>query len=294
MYKIDFHADDYGISPNNSKRILELVRNGHLNSFSIIPNMSCYDECISILKAEWDSLPVKPLISVHINLIGGINLSNTGNQYPSWGKIFLPSLIPGKNRKRMFSQITSEIESQISRVYNDISSLDSSLKLRLDSHVHTHMIPLVFDATIQAVENLGLTDRLEYIRLSREPLGMFLTTKGVRGTYSPVNIVKNLVLRFLSLRSSRILAKKHINHGLLWGLMMSGKMDKDRMSILLPQMTAYTQKKDTYLEILGHPGIVLPEESLPEFGPDDTVAFFSENRNLEYQAMEHCCPLSSL
>lgn len=289
MYKVDFHADDYGISPHNSKRILELVRNGHLNSFSIIANMSCYDECMDILKAEWASLPVKPLISVHINLIGGLNISQTGTQYPTWGKIFLGSLVPGAKRAKMLKEISSEIEAQITRVYKDLNSIDSSLLLRLDSHVHTHMIPLVFDATLMAVKRAGLMDKLEYVRLSLEPLGMFLTTEGVKGTYSPVNIIKNIILRILSFRASRIMDKLNINYGLLWGLMMSGKMDKERMSILMPKMTEYAKKKDKYLEILGHPGIVLPEETLPEFGPDDMTAFFSPNRDVEYEAMEYCC-----
>ena len=146
----------------------------------------------------------------------------------------------------------------------------------------------MFDDVMEAVKELGLEDELEFVRLSKEPLMMFFTTAGVKGTFPIVNVIKNIVLRVLSVRADKILKKAGITHGLLWGLIMSGKMDKDRMNILLPKMREYAEKRNAYMEILGHPGIVLESEMLPEYGPDDTEAFISENRNIEYEAMKAC------
>ena len=300
MYNVEFHADDYGISLNNSKRILELVRDGHLDGFSIISNMSHYEECMKLLHDEWDSLPRKPLITVHINLIDGLKLSgmnaaseaNQKNniQVNSWGKLFLGSYIPGPGRAILRNQIYEEVKAQISRVYEDTKNLpgiDSAL--RLDSHVHTHMIPIVFDAMMMAVKDLDLSGKLVYVRQSLEPMAMFMTTPGIRGTFPAVNLVKNVILRLLSHRTNRILSNLGIEHGLLWGLCMSGHMDAERMTLLMSRMEKYAKKRDAYIEILGHPGIVLESEKLDEYGADDMIFFFSNDRNVEYDGMLQMC-----
>ena len=46
---IIYHADDYGISINASKEILALVQQGKLSGISVIPNMSCFADCIDLL-----------------------------------------------------------------------------------------------------------------------------------------------------------------------------------------------------------------------------------------------------
>lgn len=292
MYKIDYHADDYAISVNNSNRILELVRSKKLDSFSIISNMGCYNECMDILKKAWPDFDNKPLISVHLNLIDGYRLSSDNNdiQNNSWGKLFINSFVPSSKKALLKKQLTAEIKAQIKNVYDDTRNLlDNSgnpVELRLDSHVHTHMIPIVFDSMIDALKELELLDEVKYIRNSKEPVCMFFTTKGVAGTFSMINVIKNIILNMLGMRTTHLLKKFDIPTGMLWGLIMSGKMDHERISLLLPKMTRYASTKDQYLEILCHPGIVLPEEKRPEYGPDDLEAFFSSNRDIEYEMIE--------
>lgn len=292
MSNIDFHADDYAISLNNSKRIIELVQSGKLDSFSIISNMGCYDECMDMLKENWQSFTRKPKISVHINLIDGFWLSSNSSETinGSWGEYFLKTYIPFSGRKKLKEKLTVELQEQIHRVYEDTRDLrddeGNPLELRLDSHVHTHMIPIVFDSMIAAVKNLGLIDRVGYIRNSKEPFTMFFTTKGVKGTFPVQNAIKNIILNILGNRVSRKLKALDIPTGILWGLMMSGRMDHDRVEILMPQMKKYSDSKNNDLEILCHPGIVLESEKRPEYGPDDLVAFFSENRDVEYDMIQ--------
>lgn len=281
MNRIDLHADDYGISPNNSNRIIELIRMGALNSFSIIPNMVNYDECINILKSRWSSFPSKPLISIHINLVGGIALSPAFTPYNSWGEIFKLSLIPGSRHHNMKNTIKEEIKCQIKRVYNDTKNLGIDT-LRLDSHIHVHMIPIVFDAMIEAVTELDLMNSLEFVRIPKEPLLMFFTTSGIRGTFPAVNVIKNIILRALSIRAVSKLDQLKISHGMLWGLILSGKMDGERINILYDKMENYAIKNNVFIELLAHPGRVLDEEATAEYGPDDKMAFISHNRDIEY------------
>lgn len=274
---LDFHGDDYGISINNSKRFIELISTGKLDSFSIISNMGCYDECMDMLLSNWESFEKKPSISVHINLIDGLWLSKPGQKMShSWGQLFIKSLTSGKNVS-VRNELTQEIAAQIKAVAD---RLPAECNIRIDSHVHTHMIPIVFDCTMDALKNLNI--RPEFVRVSKEPFLCFITTKGVVGTFPVINLIKNIILRILSGRCVKILKKQNISYGYLFGLNLSGKMDKERVGLLLPAMEKFSQKHQVSVEVLCHPGIVLESEKRDEYGPDDLSVFFSESRNVEY------------
>ena len=178
MHRLDFHADDYGVSINNSKRIIELIRSGRADSISIIPNMGCFDECMA--------------------LVDGYKLSSKNSdeiQNNTWFDHFIRSLIPGSKKKALREYFISEISLQIKTVYDQICTLkdtdNNPVALRIDSHVHTHSITLVFDSLIKALKNLDLLDKTQYIRNPREPFLMFFTTKGVisRVPFIPIPIV---------------------------------------------------------------------------------------------------------
>lgn len=292
MYRLDYHGDDYGISKNNCVRFVELMKAGKIDSISIIPNMGSFDDAMKYLCEQWDGIEYKPLISVHLNIMDGFSLAGLKDSMlvressdgtimnASWGKLFIKSYLPGK--KGLRSQLTREIAAQIKRVYDN---MPEGVELRLDSHQHTHMIPVVFDAMIDAIDTQGLTDKVTFVRVSREPLWMFLTTDGVRGTFPVINIVKNILLNLLSGRAERILEKRGIAYGGLWGLIMTGKMDRERVDLILPKMEKYAIKGNRYIEILCHPGIVTESEKRPEYGIDDLAAFFSDNRNVEYNML---------
>lgn len=292
MYRLDYHGDDYGISENNCIRFVELMKEGKIDSISIIPNMGYFDEAMKYLNEQWGDIANKPLISVHINLMDGFSLAELSDSFltseisegqvmnASWGKMFLKSYLPGK--KELQKELSMEIAAQITRVKDN---LPEDVELRLDSHQHTHMIPVVFDAMLEATDSLGLTDRISFVRVSKEPLWIFLTTKGVRGTFPVINIIKNVLLNMLSGRAERILEKKGIAYGGLWGLIMTGKMDRARVDRILPKLEKYARKGDRYIEILCHPGIVLESEKRAEYGIDDLAAFFSDNRNVEYDML---------
>ncbi len=292
MYDIDFHADDYAASLENSKRIIELVQAGRIDSFSVIPNMACYEECMKLLKENWPRFPKKPLISVHINLIDGYWLSSKkpGRIIKnSWGRIFLHTMIPDNKRNRLLASYSKEIEAQIKAVTEKTKDLKDDngdpVALRIDSHVHTHMIPLVFDALMDALARTGLRNEVKFIRCSTEPLAMFLFTPGIAGTIPPVNIVKNIMIHVLSHFVRDKLRGMNIDTGRLFGVAMTGEMDLERVNILLHKMSAYAKKKDAYLEILSHPGRTAQSEVSPEYGPDDVKAFLSHNRDVEYRML---------
>ncbi|SCY26395.1 YdjC-like protein [Lachnospiraceae bacterium XBB2008] len=289
--RIDYHGDDYAASINNSKRMLELIRAGKLDSISIFPNMAAYTDCMEMLCRNWDSFEKKPALSIHLNLIDGHSLSGCddpllcnedGYMCASWGKLFIRSYIPGKKRTALRNNICAELKAQIERVYEDYPK---DAALRLDSHVHTHMIPMVFEALFDALTELDLLDSVEYIRIPDEPLSPFIFSKELSGTIPLVNIIKNRVLHILSRRAVKNLDRFNISHCPFWGVCMTGRMDRKRMEKAAPKVLDAARKYGDTIEIICHPGIVKQAEDSPEFGPDDRRAFFSKDRDVEYNAV---------
>lgn len=279
--KVDVHADDYGLSVDNSRTMIELIREGKLDSISIICVMDCFDECMDMLKEAWDSFEKKPLITVHIDLVDGISCTDA-YRLMSWGGLFKVSLLGGSKRRELRSVLAEEIKSQIVKV---TESLPAGTELRLDSHMHTHMIPVVADAMWDAVDSLGAS--VSFVRVAREPIAPFISEVKLWTSYSPVNFAKNFILNFYSGRMERECDKRGIEHGLLWGLIMSGGMDRRRVGVLWDKMCGYAKRKDAYLEVLFHPGIITPEEVVRCHNVPDICKFYvAEGRNIELDAVK--------
>ncbi|MBP9996425.1 MAG: ChbG/HpnK family deacetylase [Lachnospiraceae bacterium] len=291
---IDYHADDYGLSVTNSRIMIDCIKNKRLDSISIIPTMDCYEECKKMLLSEWDSFDSKPLITVHIDLIDGNALSgeehvlikdDNGYNISSWGGLFIASCIPGKKRDRLKKELREEILAQMEAVY---VGLPDECELRLDSHMHTHMIPVVRDAMFEAVDSFSEKYNVKpaFVRVAREPITPFLSKPKLYLTYSPINFVKNVILNILSPGMERRLRERGIDYGLLWGLIMSGHMDLDRCTVLLDDMTKYANKRGRSMEILYHPGRILTDEVTKAHCKEDVTDFYvSENRDVELEAV---------
>ena len=245
--------------------------------------MSEYNACMRLLHDNWAKLPKKPKISVHVNLIDGRYLTTGKYIGSTWKHWFLRGIIPIGHEK-LKTKLKEEIKAQIKRVYDD---LPFGTELRVDSHVHTHMIPIVFDSMMEALEELNLTEKTEYLRVCREPLMPFLIYSDIRKTIPKINILKNIILNIFSLRAAKILNTKYpqITHGLLWGVITGGRMDYSRVSAMLPTMKRIAARKNMSLEIMLHPGIVGKEAHMDEYIEDDRKAFCSENRDAEYETL---------
>lgn len=305
---IDIHADDYALSPNTSREMLELMHDGILDSISIIPNMSCFDECMDMLMQAIPSLPLLPKMSVHLNLAEGLRLSAAdapdSTSLPlistTWKSLFLASYDPF-HRNFVKRDLINEISAQIKRVQplietcieiahkNGISCEQE--RIRIDSHRHTHMIPVVWDALCECLEEDHLYP--EYIRNSKEPLIPFLKKPSLIASYGIANPIKNLILNFYSAKPDKWAVKNNRNTMYMWGLMMSGRMDAARVSALYPLLEEKSRCSGRVLEILFHPGQMLPEEVNEEISEEAADDFYlSDNRNAEKKGVRCAHALS--
>lgn len=304
MYRLDIHADDYALTSHTSQDMLECMQAGKLDSISIVPNMTCFEECMELLHKAIPTLPFLPVMSVHLDFVEGHCLAGvkevsllakpgTDLMGLSWGGLFQLSYLPGK-RKAAKVQLKKEIKAQIDKVQKEINYCIELAKkkhipcaqkgLRIDSHQHAHMIPVVWEAMIEVIAEEKY--EVEYIRNSKEVLGAFVSEVSLWSTYRPVNFVKNRLLSLYSHKADRYAKAHSLEPMYLWGLIMSGRMDYKRIDRLFPKVSAKAKKDGRVLEILFHPGITLPEEVTEEIGEEAARDFYLlPDRHVEKEAV---------
>lgn len=282
--RVDIHADDYGYSINTSKDILECMKQGCINSVSIICNTNAFEDSVKMLYDAIPSLPFLPLMSVHINLPEGEGLSM------SWGRLFVSSFSFNKDKYKKI--IKKEIKKQIDIVNEVIencieiakkNNIETKQKgLRIDSHIHTHPVPIVWQSLIETIEEEKYN--VEYIRNPKEPIMPFIKNIGL--SYGIVNLVKNRILMLLSGKIDKYCDAHNIDKMYMWGLAMSGHMDFDKIKLIYSDMYEYAKSRNRNLEILFHPGMALKEEYSKEMNEDYFKnANLSENRHIEKDAV---------
>ena len=244
------------------------MKKGQLDSISIVPNMSCFDECMELLYASIPSLPFLPKMSVHLDFVEGRSLAGA-EQTPlltegenglmglSWGGVFLLSYLPWKRRVAK-EQLKREIRAQIEKVQKAVKHAVELAKehgiacaqrgVRVDSHQHAHMIPVVWEALTEVIAEERY--EVEYIRNSKEMMAAFLLEVSLWKTYRPINFVKNRLLSVYSYRAK--------------------KAEQDGRT----------------LEILFHPGLTLSEEVSEEIGEEAAADFYlRDDRHVEMEAV---------
>lgn len=292
MPSIYFHADDYATSAHADQDFIQLCQLGRLDSFSIMPNMSCWALSIANYKDQIPSFTKRPKVSVHLNFMEGracadlteVSLLTDAQGFfcLSWGDLFKASLY-SKHKIELRRQLKNEIIAQIDRVLAS-GVMTPEQKLRIDSHQHTHMIPLVYDALTDALDERGYD--VEYIRNAHDPLSIYLKYPSLYASYSPVNIIKCMILNVFSYRVQRKNRTRNLADNILCGVMFSNKMDLKRVAKVATAFKAKAQARNATLEFLFHPGISLASEINEEFTKQGFIDFhLAQTRDDEKQAL---------
>ncbi|SFU87871.1 ChbG/HpnK family deacetylase [Butyrivibrio sp. INlla21] len=286
----EYHADDYGLFPEQSRHIIDCYHTGALNGISIMPNSPYLSACMDEIKDIKDKL----LITVHLNFVEGkpITGSNAsrltnaaGNFDIGFLKLLIISYIPVI---RLFykKQLATEIKAQLKACEPYMNNGE----FRIDGHVHYHMIPVVFDALMDV---LGAEDyKVSYIRFPKEVLGVYLKAFGKVKDIKPINVVKSLILNVLSARNERKygeeLRRMGVKSKLFMGVMLSGHMFYENVMACLPYLgDVLADKGESEAELLFHPGDVsVPEDIKCLTSKDDYEFLTSANREKEAKALK--------
>lgn len=279
---IYFCADDYGISAGSNSRIKKCIEKGALNKVSVLPNGEIDD-----LKHHLSGLDAE--LSLHINLVEGSALSDPEEvslivsdkgyfKYSFIGLLFLS--VSGK-RKELEKQLYKEIQKQI-QFWKEAMSEKSSFSI--DSHQHTHMIPLVFK-TLMRVINDEKVD-VKYIRIPAEPALPYLFTPSLYCTYSLKGFIKQWLLKLFAFLDSKELKKSEIPSAYFMGVMFSGVLNGEKIKKLLPRYIKLAEKNNKNIEIGFHPGYLKNGEKLFDGTRQDFAKFyFSPWRETEFDTL---------
>ena len=268
-------ADDYGLCGVSDEHIDECCERGILNKISILPGLRYKNEEIKN-------------ISLHINLVEGKALSrrenvsllttNDGKFRYSFGNLFILSLSP--KRKQLKKQLYAEIKAQISYFCSEVSP-DSPIMV--DSHQHTHMIPLVFKTLMKVIEDEKIN--VKYLRIPAEPIMPYVKTPSLYFTYSPVNLIKQWLLKILWQINKKEFKKLKISPALFMGILFSGCMDEIRVKKILPHYIRLCKKHNKDMEILFHPGFIDKEIKTETIREEFSKFYLSEGRKIEYNTV---------
>lgn len=278
---IFFCADDYGLSSDVSRHILQCADEGLLNKISAFSNFDkeLYPELFNRQKLY---------ISLHLNLVEGKahtpydEIPLLADKHGMFKHTFVGLLKLSLFKNKQFKeQIYREIKAQI-LYWKDL--LPEGVGVMIDSHQHTHMIPSIFKMLMKVIEEEKLS--VKYLRIPSEPVTPFLKTPSLYFTYKVSNIIKQWLLKFLWLFDKKEYKKHNIDTAYFMGILFSGNMDYNRVSKILPHYQKLADRNNRNIEVLFHPGYT--DELSTEFvksGIKFKNFYLSPERLVEYNTV---------
>ena len=152
MRRLLVNADDFGLSPGVNRGILAAFRDGILTSTTMLVNLPCFDDAVSLAVAN-PGLPV----GIHLSLLWGSPVSDPAT---------VPSLVERNGLfprslavlvRRYFlgglqlDQVRTEFRAQIERFKR--AGLTPT---HVDTHKHVHCLPGVLDALADVAKELSI------------------------------------------------------------------------------------------------------------------------------------------
>ena len=199
MKKFILNADDFGISEAYNRAVLEGYEFGILKSTSLTANGEAFEEaCKKVIPACPDLG-----VGIHLNIIEGKalcpdldQLTDTQSNFNnSFGALLLKSLNP--NNKTFMEQIEKEFRAQIEKV------ISRTKVTHIDSHVHTHSIPKIFELTAKLAKEYGI----KQIRTQFEKPYLMPDASRIFNRKYPINLIKVTLLEFFTLINEKTVFK---------------------------------------------------------------------------------------
>ena len=231
------NADDFGLSQAHNKAVLEGYVNGFLRSASICTNGEGFYSAVHDILPDCPELSLAP----HLNIIEGKALTDCpdltddkGNFNISFGYLLLH-----KNEKTILEQVEKEFRAQIERLQ------EFRTPTHLDSHVHVHAIPEIFEITCRLAKDFGI----KYVRTQFEELYFIPKFEKHLNIKYPLNLIKIGLLQYFTRKNREISDKYGLKtNDFILGVGYSGMMESDAIIYGLEQI-----EEDCLVEASIHP-----------------------------------------
>ena len=236
------NADDFGMSSAYNRAVLEGYEFGILKSTSLTANGEAFEEAVNSVIPKCPDLGV----GVHLNIIEGKSLAEDADTLTDREGIFNNSyqklLLKAYTDKIFLSQVEKEFRLQIEKVKK------TGIRItHLDSHVHTHSIPPIFEIVCRLAKEYGVKQvrtQFEYPYIVPDLM------KHLNLTY-PLNLVKIALLNTFTVINKKVISKYGLTtNDYLIGVGYTSMMASITISFGL---MALKNKKDIVAEALIHP-----------------------------------------
>lgn len=241
--KFILNADDFGISNNINKGVIDGYNSGILKSTSICANGEAFSSAVNEILPECPEL----CVGVHLNIIEGKALTPTekifmlvdkdGNFNNSYTQLMAKS-----NKKEFIEQLEVEFRAQIEKIFKHLKPA------HIDSHVHTHGIPKIFELTCKLAQEYNIP----YVRTQYEkPYITPILSKHFNLKY-PINQLKVILLNSFTIKNKKTL-KNYPNlktNDYLVGVSYTGMMNNETVE---NGLKIFKNDEDIVVESLIHP-----------------------------------------
>lgn len=211
--KFILNSDNFGLSPDYNRAVLNGYNNGFLKSASLVANGSAFDAAVN------EILPECPKISigVHLNLTIGKSLSRSSLLTDSVGNFnlnFLSALFKSSNPE-FLKQVEKEFRVQIEKIASVVKIT------HIDSAAHIHAIPAIFEIVCKLANEY----KIPYVRTHFEEFYVVPDLKSNLNIRYPLNIFKLITLNILTLKNRETIKKYDLNtNNYIVGVTYSGMM----------------------------------------------------------------------
>lgn len=240
--KFILNADDFGMTNAYNTAILEGYEIGILKSTSLVANGEAYQEAVEKVIPACPELGV----GVHLNIIEGKALSREIDKLTDSNGVFNNSygqlIIKAYTDKVFIEQLEKEFRAQIEKIK------DSGITpTHIDSHVHTHGIPPIFELVCKLAKEYGIKQvRTQFEKLYFVPdVLIHLNLK------YPVNLIKIALLNTFTVINKPVAKKYELTtNDYLLGVGYTSMMNSLTVSSGLASLK---NKKNITAEALIHP-----------------------------------------
>lgn len=216
--KFILNADDFGMSHDFNRAVLEGHNNGFLRSASICANGPAFESAINEILPECQDLG----LGVHLNIIEGKSLTHAAcltDERGNFNKGYLWFILNSR-KKEVMNTIEKEFRAQIEKVKN-VATID-----HIDSHVHVHAIPEIFKLTARLAKEYNIP----FIRTQHEEFYMVPNSKKHINFAYPINIIKIILLNIFSAKNKKFLKEQNLKtNDFLIGVGYTGMMDSQTL-----------------------------------------------------------------
>lgn len=266
MKKVVFSADDFGKCDEMDYAILRGFETGVLTSTCIMSNGANYEKAMNEILPQIKNPDFKTDLSqcslgFHFNIIEGMSqLDKSNGSYlcdkdGNYNKGYIYMLLHSLFNKKFLNEVEQEFRSQIEKLLVDTKERGFKID-HVNSHVHVHSIPVIFDITCALAKEYGIDCvRTTYENLYFAPLKKY-REMGAIAVF--LNIIKHILLKTLTLINRHAVKKYGLKtNDKFIGLLFTGFMDEDTVLKGLDSII-----DDGLVEVVVHPYLYKDEKNV--------------------------------